>query len=423
MTGVRIRADLPEGAARTGATSKDSRMESVLVSDRSEQSYTGDVLLLPIAVIAFWTLAYDVVLVARWPAQTITWCFLAIAIPGFFALGRLWKATGEIPGKAYRFHPSQLLLLLLGLGYAITALFVRRPNQDDVVYFHRALAQLLDLHQPILLRQTSVDMDAAAFSPVHLATSYEMLMAFLGHYLGINPLYFYQAIGHVCAAFSVPFVLYWCVRTFGLGRWTAAVGALLGIAFLLIADPWSLGALLGAASPLVSGWSPGSLNIAGWLGFATVSRYMWQGKPIVWILFLPIGLALSYRYLSRGNISDLVWLLLLAIAGVGLSNPSLYLIPAVVVCSWAAFFALVLFEKKAGENLIQLIRRGLFLAIPLVYPVGVLILLTLNVIPKPIDIRMFGPQYMPWREAMDHVIGGPAEYLARCYPNDCCSRC
>ena len=164
-------------------------MKSVRVSDRSEQSHAGDVLLLPIAVIAFWTLAYDLVLVARWPAQTITWCFLAIAIGGFFALGRLWRKTGAIPGKAYRFHPSHLLLLVLGLGYAITALLVRRPNQDDVVYFHRALTQLLDLHQPILLRQTSVDMDAAAFSPVHLATSYEMLMGFLAHYLGIDPLY------------------------------------------------------------------------------------------------------------------------------------------------------------------------------------------------------------------------------------------
>jgi hypothetical protein len=39
-----------------------------------------------------------------------------------------------------------------------------------------------------------------------------------------------------------------------------------------------------------------------------------------------------------------------------------------------------------------------------------LILLALNVIPKPIDIRMFGPEYMPWREALDHVIGGPSEY-------------
>jgi hypothetical protein len=79
-------------------------------------------------------------------------------------------------------------LPVLGLAYGITALFVRRPNQDDIVYFHRVLTQLLDLKQPIHLRQTGVDTDAAAFSPVHLATRYEMLMGFLGHYLGIDPL-------------------------------------------------------------------------------------------------------------------------------------------------------------------------------------------------------------------------------------------
>ena len=200
---MRIRADLSEGAARTGAIAKDSLTQSIRVSGRCEQSHAGDILLLPIAIIAFWTLAYDLVLVARWPAYTITWCFLAIAIAGFFALGRLWNKTSAIPGKNYRFHPSHLLLLVLGLGYAITALFVRRPNQDDVVYFHRALTQLLDLHQPILLRQTSVDMDAAAFSPVHLATSYEMLMAFLAHYLGIDPLFFLpDRRSRICGIFA-----------------------------------------------------------------------------------------------------------------------------------------------------------------------------------------------------------------------------
>ena len=135
-------------------------------------------------------LAYQFILIVRWPAKSIIWCFLAIAISGLFLLVRLWKKTNAIPSKGYRFHLSHLLLLVLGLAYAVTVLFVRRPNQDDVVNFHRALTQLSALNQPIFLHQTSVDTDAAAFSPVHLATSYEMLMAFLGHYLGIDPLYF-----------------------------------------------------------------------------------------------------------------------------------------------------------------------------------------------------------------------------------------
>jgi len=380
-------------------------MKSTLVSEKPAESHAGDVLLLPIAGVAFWTLAYQLVLIVRWPAKTITWWFLAMVIAGFFLLGRLWKKTNATPGKGYQFHLSHIFLLVLGIAYATTALFVRRPNQDDVVYFHRALTQLSALNQPIYLRQTSVDMDAAAFSPVHLATSYELLMAFLGHYLRIDPLYFYQVISHAIAAFSVPFVFYWCARIFGLHRWLAAVGALLGIGFLLLADKSSFGALLGAVKSIQTA------DPAGWVGFSTLSGYMWQGKPIVLILFLPMGLALSYRFLSRGKSSDLVWLTLLGVAGVGLSNPALYLIPAVIGCSWIAFVTLELFEHRSREYLWRLIRLGLLLTIPLAYPIAILALLKMDIIPKPVDIHMLGPIYMPWREAVDYAVGGRAEYL------------
>jgi len=402
---VRIRADFRGNTAATGAIPRDFRMKSVSVYSRSEQSHAGDVLLVPIAATAFWTLAYDIVLITRWPAQTVTWCFLAFAMTGGIALGRLCRRMSAIPGKGYRFHPSHLLLLGLGLVYAITALFVRRPNQDDVVYFHRALSQLLDLHQPFFLRQTSVDMDAAAFSPVHLATSYEMLTAFVAHYLRIDPLYFYQVVNHAVVAFSVPFVFYWCARIFGLDRWPAAIGASLAIVFLLFADKSSFGVLLGAAKS-VEGADP-----AGWVGFSTLSGYLWQGKPIVLILLLPIALALNYRFLSRGNSTDLAWLTLLSIAGVGLSNPALYLLPAISACSWVAFFTLELFEQSRREGLWKLIRLGVLLAFPLAYPIGILASLKMDIIPKPIDIHMLGPRYMPWNEAVDYAIGGRAEYL------------
>src|SRR5207237_10167999 len=120
---------------------------------------------------SLWSRAYHVVILCNWTPQPFTLCFFAIAIPSSFLLRALWKKTNMTPGKYYRFHFSQILLVILGIVYATTVLFLRRPNQDDVVYFHRALTQLLDLNQPIYLRQTSVDMDAAAFSPVHLSTS------------------------------------------------------------------------------------------------------------------------------------------------------------------------------------------------------------------------------------------------------------
>jgi Family of unknown function (DUF6077) len=357
------------------------------ISEMSVESRGGDVLLLPMALAGFWTLSYQLVLVARWPAETMVWCFFAIAFSGLFLLARLWKKTNGTPGHGYRFHASHVLLLFLAAACAVTVLFVRRPNQDDIIYFHRALAQLSALGRPIFLRQTSVDMDAAAFSPVHLATSHEMLMALLGHYLRIDPLYFYQVIGHVFTAFSLPFVLYWCARTFGLDRWPAAIGALLGVAFLLVdsAGPASFG--------------------------NTAFGRMWQGKAIVWILFLPVTLSLTYRFLCGGNWSDFVWLILLAIAGVGLSNTALYLVPAVIGCSCLSFLGVQLLDRKGREDFRKQFRRYLLLAIPLAYPIAILALLKLNVIPKPIDIRGFGPEFIPWHQPLDYVVGRrSAEY-------------
>jgi hypothetical protein len=404
------RSAVPLEHCKTPAIPESLGMKRTATSDMPA-AHAGDILLLPIAAVALWTLAYQLVLIVRWPAGMITWCFLVAVGLASFLLRRLWKQTDYIPGKGYRFHLAHLFLLVLGLAYAITALFVRRPNQDDVVYMHRVLTQLLDLGQPIYLRQTSVDMDAAAFSPVHLATSYEMFMGFLGHYLRIDPLYFYQVIGHVIAAFSVPFVYYWCTRVFGLRRWTASIGALFGIGFLLLADESSFGALLGAGFPLVAGQSLSAVNTRGMLGFATVSGYLWQGKPIVWIVLAPIALALTYRYLDRGNRADLVWLAFLGIAGVGVSNTAIYLIPAVIGCAWLAYFAVGRFERRGRAEFLTQIRRGLLLAIPVAYPVGILLLLAIKVIPQPIDTRMYGPSYMPWREAVDYVIGGRGDYL------------
>src|SRR5262245_52347445 len=105
---VRIRDNLSEDAARRGAIAHASWTKSIQTSGRRDQSHTGDILLVPIAIIAFWTLAYHLVLVARWPANTITWCFLGIAIAGFSLLGLLWKETNAIPGKGCRFHPSHV---------------------------------------------------------------------------------------------------------------------------------------------------------------------------------------------------------------------------------------------------------------------------------------------------------------------------
>ena len=89
-------------------------VKSMLTSERPAESRAGDVLLLPIAGLAFWTLAYQLVLLLRWPATTITWCFLAIAIAGFL-LALFETATAKM--RVFRvpqFLGAALMLGLLG---------------------------------------------------------------------------------------------------------------------------------------------------------------------------------------------------------------------------------------------------------------------------------------------------------------------
>ena len=139
---------------------------------------------------------------------------------------------------------------------------------------------------------------------------------------------------------------------------------------------------------------------------------MWQGKAIVWVLFLPIALTLTYRFLARGDRKDVIWLTLLAISGVGLSSSALYLIPATVGCSCLAFLGMELAQREGRDNLEERLRRCFVLAIPLIYPVAILALLKLNIIPKPTDLHGFGPTYIPWRESVDIVVGKPRNISA-----------
>ncbi|MEP6955977.1 MAG: DUF6077 domain-containing protein [Chthoniobacterales bacterium] len=332
---------------------------------------------------AIWTVAYQAVLLLRWPAWTVLLLFILFVAAFVWVVRRCDRGKGHWLW-AYDYHSVHLWLFGMGGLCGVTVLFLLRPNQDDVVYFHRALIQVSHLTEPLFTRQTSVDMDAAAFSPVHLATSHELLMALLGHFLGISPVYTYQVIGHVAAAFSIPFVFYFCVRCYGFGRRAAGWGAAAALFFLLIdsAGPASFG--------------------------HTVVCRLWQGKAIVWILFLPLACSLSFRFLRQGRAGDVFGLTCLAIAGVGLSNSALYLVPAAVGCaSWAALALATLTRQKTWRTCF---KRCWILATPIIYPVAILLLLAVNIIPKPIDLRGFGPAVIPWTKGIYYVVGLPRDF-------------
>ena len=107
----------------------------------------------------------------------------------------------------------------------------------------------------------------------------------------------------------------------------------------------------------------------------------------------------------------MLWLTLLAIAGMGLSSTALYMIPAVVGCSCLSFLAVKLVDTEGRANFKKQFIRSSLLIVPLAYPLAILVLLKVNLIPKPIDIHAFGPEFIPWRDALDNVIGWFREYV------------
>src|SRR5207247_10996406 len=90
--------------------------KSTLISKTPAESHAGDILLLPIAILAFWTFAYQLVLIVRWPAKTITWCFLALGIAGFFLLAGFWHKTNGTSAKGSLFSVFYFFVLFFVFG-------------------------------------------------------------------------------------------------------------------------------------------------------------------------------------------------------------------------------------------------------------------------------------------------------------------
>ena len=64
--------------------------------------------------------------------------FFLLCVLAFLGSRRWGKGV-----RGYEFHWAHLALCIMGLVFGSTILFVLRPNQDDVVYFHRALVRCL----------------------------------------------------------------------------------------------------------------------------------------------------------------------------------------------------------------------------------------------------------------------------------------
>jgi hypothetical protein len=260
-----------------------------------------------VAVFALWTLAYEIVLAGRFAAYAAVVIFLVAAAASlalWFFLRARPKSSGPPEGS-----PRNVIaaLLILAAVCAFLSLVVSRPDVDDVDFFHRPLVQSRHLDLPVILYDTTHNVEGLA-SPttMHLLASYETAVAFAARFLHLDPLSLYQNSACAAASFLVPIVYFLLARRLGL------------------APAASFFTSLGAAAFL---WFDGNLH-ASFGNYAFVR--LWQGKCILLTLLCPLAAVFALDYWHAPSWRTWLPLLLAGIAGLGLSGTALFAMPVLV---------------------------------------------------------------------------------------------
>ena len=307
-------------------------------------------------VFAAWTLGYHLCLALSWPAFAALIC-----APVIYAA--LCLSTRQDPKKALtsakRCIPLVIGPVFIGLMMSGVTLFVFRFDADDVSFFHRALVQVDNLGAPFVLKNTQLNVpNLPPISIAHVMTSYEPLMAILGRLLVNDPLWFYQNVGAVLAAFFVPIVYVLLFRRFRLSPQHALWATAVAMVFLL----------------LDGGVSRSFGN------FAFVR--LWQGKTILVTLFAPLLVLLGLRCLARPSRRRFLVVFLACVCTIGLSGSSLFLVPILLFTVSAAYCLSFGFRPR---RLWKVIVLGMASA----YILAIVAALVLGILPRPENTQVW----------------------------------
>lgn len=333
-----------------------------------------------------WTLAYQLVLIARWPARIVVLPYLVVLA----AIGAAWYAFGRRrPGAPSIDEPSidgparwpgkwilastVLLCLIAGL----LAVFLARPDLDDFSFFHRAVAQLDHLSEPFFLEDQSHDVPVPPLSAHHLLTSYEPLVALTASALQIDPVLLYQNTAAFFAGVFMVMVFLLLFRQVGLG-WPAS--------------------LLATATALVFHLLDGGPHRS--FGHFGLVR-LWHGKAILATVLLPAQVLLALRYLAAPSARRFLLMAMLAVSAVGLSSSAIFMVPILTAAVSLAHFA----QTKATD---EKLRGAVGLNLSVFYCWGLGVALVLEWLPRPADTSIWVESFPAlWLDNLAMVLGKP----------------
>lgn len=327
---------------------------------------------LALLIFSLWTVSYHLFFFAKLPSGLmIIPTVIIVMITALYIV----KSRQSII-KSFKADKKLLLWSLpLIVGLAIFTLVIARPDNDDFSYYHRALYQLDHLDQPFTTNDTSHgEENLPAISYIHLLPSYEPFCALVSHWLGIDPLWFYQNGIFAFSAAALVIVLLLLFREFRV--------------------KWPIAILCTSISLLFLGLDG---NTHQSLGVITLMR-MWQGKAVIWGLFVSLTILLVKQYLSRPDKIKLLRLVLLGVSASGMSNGTI-LIPVLIGAAGIAWLLSYGFSKRR-------LLRVISLSLPLLYPAILVLLLLAGILPSPSDTQVWvNPYNKDWFENLFMVFG------------------
>ena len=317
------------------------------------------------AVCAFagWTAGYQIGFLLRLPAAVDAGAGLVLAVAAV-ALLVVWRDRQPALPRGSRAATAVAVVLGLGVALAVLSALMSRPDADDITFFTRAAAQLSHLGDPILTNDVTSDVAGlTGLSIGYLLTSYEFLVALVGHVLGLDPLATYHNAAGALASALVPAVYYLVLRRLGLAPLLALAGAAGAGLFLLLdgADHHSMG------------------NLA----FVR----LWQGKAILLTLLLPYLLGHTVAFLRDGGRRPWWCIVSAGVAATGLSTIGCFFAPAAIGTTAVAVGAGLLVTRQVLAR--DLLRRGAVLLTTVLWPAGVLAATLLAPVPG-----TYSPQHL-----------------------------
>ncbi len=249
-------------------------------------------------------------------------------------------AAGGERRRSRRRTAASLFVLLVAAAGGILTLFVYNVSFDDVFYVNKAV--YVAENGTIPLRDTMYSSEVlpairgAGTVPVQ---SFEVFQGALAHVVGISGgTAAYMVTPPLIVGFTV-WVMWWLCRTWSRGPALAAfvVGASY-LAFGMYTAPGSNGSIAMSSIPL---------------------RAAWQGKVVLLCVALPMAYVALTRWATHRRVRDLLLVLMVGAASVGLSGTATLLLPPIALTvtagmiatrrtGWAAPLALALYPLGAG---------------------------------------------------------------------------